>query len=338
MASKSSTYVPADIQAYLAGYPGKKDNLSCSRNLHFYSGEITSRPKGDFIDNIHKTWWGQYDKLEMHHGYIQWLFPIQEHGLNMSSQELYVHERDAMVKSPKIMERLETSYCMMLDFYGLKMTDATTGVIERADNWKERFANLASHSHNFLRITRILKCLGEMGLERWKVPLLERFVEETYVTGTLASCAESLKDYWINTVRDSTQRARLQKVAFDAARRRRREGTELEEDLQKRRKGVENSIPQVGPLPRLLQGCVVWLHPKMSDVKREIYSRWIVGYGGDLSSDLVKGVTHALIDSEGCPEGAKGLQVPRGVLVLDSDWLLTSHKKSKKLPEDAFLL
>lgn len=34
-------------------------------------------PIGDTIDNIHKKWFGAYDLLEEHHGYIQWIFPIR---------------------------------------------------------------------------------------------------------------------------------------------------------------------------------------------------------------------------------------------------------------------
>ena len=30
--------------------------------------------------------------LEDHHGFIQWLFPIREHGMNFQSQELQLHE------------------------------------------------------------------------------------------------------------------------------------------------------------------------------------------------------------------------------------------------------
>ena len=47
---------------------------------------------GDYIDNIHEKWKGDYRRLEMHHGYIQWLFPIRESGLNHHAQELQTHE------------------------------------------------------------------------------------------------------------------------------------------------------------------------------------------------------------------------------------------------------
>ena len=58
----------------------------------FLKGEIESTPDGDYIDNILSKWWGNYDLLEAHHGYIQWLFPIREQGMNYQSQPLQKHE------------------------------------------------------------------------------------------------------------------------------------------------------------------------------------------------------------------------------------------------------
>lgn len=34
--------------------------------------QLLSCIAGDKIDNIHKDWYGDYDRLESHHGYIQW--------------------------------------------------------------------------------------------------------------------------------------------------------------------------------------------------------------------------------------------------------------------------
>ena len=41
---------------------------------------------------------GDYRTLELHHGYVQWLFPIHEEGMNHRAQVLQVHEREAMVQ------------------------------------------------------------------------------------------------------------------------------------------------------------------------------------------------------------------------------------------------
>ena len=38
------------------------------------------------------------------------------------------------------------------------------GVVERSEQWKSRYHHLSHSGHNWLRITRILKSLGELGV------------------------------------------------------------------------------------------------------------------------------------------------------------------------------
>jgi len=53
----------------------------------------------------------------------------------------------------------------------IRMVNKETGQLERTEGYQPRLANLNDKRHNFLRITRILKFLGEVGLERcfWRV-------------------------------------------------------------------------------------------------------------------------------------------------------------------------
>jgi hypothetical protein len=44
-------------------------------NVNFYMNRVISQPTGDYIDNIHKNWVKDYKKLEVHHGWVQWLYP-----------------------------------------------------------------------------------------------------------------------------------------------------------------------------------------------------------------------------------------------------------------------
>ena len=66
-----------DAKRYRDGYPGKGDDKRINDNLDFYSNKIRSRPHGvfrckslyliqlgEYIDVIHKTWWGNYNLLE----------------------------------------------------------------------------------------------------------------------------------------------------------------------------------------------------------------------------------------------------------------------------------
>ena len=61
-------------------------------NLNFLTGKIESKPDGDFIHNIHTKWFGDFRKLEIHGGYIQWLFPLPTQGVNYEAHPLQKHE------------------------------------------------------------------------------------------------------------------------------------------------------------------------------------------------------------------------------------------------------
>ncbi|KAJ8299427.1 hypothetical protein KUTeg_023487 [Tegillarca granosa] len=198
-----------DTDQYRKGYPGKKDDLKLKDNLLFYTNEVASYPDGDFIDIIHSEWFGDYRRLEAHHGYIQWIFPIRESGMNWHAQELQLHEAKAIQADPKAKARVLKSYKMMLDFYGMKLEDEETGQIVRGDNYKERFAHLNRSYHNYLRITRMLKSLGELGYEHLKRPFVEFVLEEALEKETLTNCVDSCYKYWLETIKDNKDRKNL---------------------------------------------------------------------------------------------------------------------------------
>ncbi|XP_070565597.1 opioid growth factor receptor-like [Ptychodera flava] len=204
-----------DTKEYRSGYPGKKDNDSMKDNLLFYKNAIESEPRGDYIDNIHEYWWGVYDRLERHQGYIQWIFPIREKGMNYQSQELQLHEAEGIKSDKQAWARVLKSYEMMLDFYGMKLVDKEKGTIQRAANWKERYSHLNRSTHNYLRITRILKSLGELGYEHLKTPFVEFVLTEALENGQLKNCVNSCVQYWLHTIKSSKDRKRLTKY-FDS--------------------------------------------------------------------------------------------------------------------------
>eukprot|EP00051_Salpingoeca_urceolata_P009941 m.120738 g.120738 ORF g.120738 m.120738 type:complete len:225 (-) comp16515_c0_seq3:270-944(-) len=146
----------ADALRYREGYRDITTNdLSMDLNKRFYANTIVSQPDGEFIDTIHEKWAGNYDLLETHHGYIQWLFPIREQGMNSHAQPLQRHELEFIRDHQQA--RVVRSYELMLDFYGMRLKDRDTGEIERSDNWVRCYHNLNTSGHNYLRITRILK-------------------------------------------------------------------------------------------------------------------------------------------------------------------------------------
>ncbi|NXM74306.1 OGFR factor, partial [Serilophus lunatus] len=137
------------------------------------------------------------------------LFPLREHGMNFRAKPLTCREIKAFRNSSEVMDRFLRAYELMLRFYGINLVNKETGELTRAENWRERFENLNRFSHNNLRITRILKCLGEMGYERYQVELVKFFLTETLVEETLPNVKRSALDYFLFTVRSKQERREL---------------------------------------------------------------------------------------------------------------------------------
>ncbi|KAK1791723.1 hypothetical protein P4O66_013703 [Electrophorus voltai] len=67
--------------------------------------------------------------------------------------------------------------------------------------------------HNYLRITRILKSLGELGFEAFKLPLVRLLLQEALLEGTLPNMRHSALEYFVYTVRARSQRRGLLRFA-----------------------------------------------------------------------------------------------------------------------------
>lgn len=67
--------------------------------------------------------------------------------------------------------------------------------------------------HNYLRITRILKSLGELGYEAFKAPLVRLFLEESLCHNTLPNMQHSILEYFVYTIRLPATRRRLLRYA-----------------------------------------------------------------------------------------------------------------------------
>lgn len=100
----------------------------------------------------------------------------------------------------------------MLEFFGIKLIDKT-GNVARAVNWQERFQHLNESQHNYLRITRILKSLGELGYESFKSPLVKFILHEALVENTIPNIKQSALEYFVYTIRDRRERRKLLRFA-----------------------------------------------------------------------------------------------------------------------------
>ena len=202
------------IFRYLDGYPKAEHNSALNLNLEFYLNQIKSQPNGDLIDDIHKSWFGDYDRLEQHHGYIQWLFPIQEQGLNNRAHPLQKDEINKLRQDENLKDRLIRSYELMLDFFGMKLVGKESGEIARSDkNQKQQYSLLNSSFHNYLRITRILKCLGEFGLENYQAPFCAFVLSEIFDNNKLTNTLKSCLSYWGKVIKDFDARKSFYETA-----------------------------------------------------------------------------------------------------------------------------
>mmetsp|Transcript_14808 Transcript_14808/g.12615 ORF Transcript_14808/g.12615 Transcript_14808/m.12615 type:complete len:242 (-) Transcript_14808:150-875(-) len=156
----------------------KAKKLKDMPNVMFYLNKMPSRPQGDYIDNIHKYWKTDYRKLEIHHGYIQWLFPnYYGSNFNRDAFKLLPEEAHMFRSNKEIATRLVKSYRLILGFFGMEIDNFKTGKLKRANNYEERYrATLITSLHNHLRVRRILAHLNITGFRKYAIELV-KFIE-----------------------------------------------------------------------------------------------------------------------------------------------------------------
>ncbi|KPP71844.1 hypothetical protein Z043_109205 [Scleropages formosus] len=210
--SRRNIRAARDMQRYRHYYTGPA--VGNETDDPEWSNHVLVTGAGFTIEDFHREWRGNYERLEQVHSFIQWLFPLQEPGMNIYAAELTPRETEEFRKNDEAKRRLVESYELMLDFYGIELLDKNTGKVQRAENWEERFYNLNINTHNNLRITRILKCLGELGFEHFQAPLVQFFLNEALIKKTLWNIKHSIMDYFLFSVRNKQERQKLVKFAF----------------------------------------------------------------------------------------------------------------------------
>ncbi|ORX34688.1 opioid growth factor receptor conserved region-domain-containing protein [Kockovaella imperatae] len=211
---------PQDIDDFLAEYPDLTPDLESNVNLDFYRGTGKMQPGNMAYEEFMSAFEKDYEELELNHGYIQWLFPIREKGLNYQSRPLQLHEIQMMSSDRAVLARLLRSYRMMLAFYGI---DFNNGHLRLTVDHLERLFNLYHHPHNLLRITRILKCLSEFPLLKPHVPLLILFFTALHSEGYIDLSpaphhnmhGQSLDNWWSNCIRDQDLRTRVRRIVTE---------------------------------------------------------------------------------------------------------------------------
>lgn len=169
------------------------------KNFDFYSRRIKGKPLDD-IDTIHEKYFGQYDFLEENNLYMEWLFPIYgSAGLNPQTKPLSIQEAELLKNDIHCSIRVVKSYKLMLNYFGMKLVNDATGEIGRDPHiWEARYCRTNTCTNNNLKITRLLKSLGQMGFERYQRKFVEHLSVEIEEHGLLKNCRDNLKNFWKN--------------------------------------------------------------------------------------------------------------------------------------------
>lgn len=130
----------------------------------FYLGE--QRDSED--RTIQEIWAWDFEKLECAHDYIQWLFPLPEKsGFNPNAPIVNQEVIQSFQTDSRLRQNMLRSLMVMLQFYGLQRQENDEGtvvVIPSKDYLSRTPEWVCLCNHNYLRITRILKCLMTFGL------------------------------------------------------------------------------------------------------------------------------------------------------------------------------
>jgi hypothetical protein len=132
-----------------------------SNLIAFYRGTVTDS-EGRTLQQL---WSWDDERLEAVHDYIQWLFPLPEHSQFNPDAPLLTPEDIAAFKADATLQsNLLKSFQRIVTFFGLSLT--ATGQVVDGDNLASRAADIWEEpNHNWLRISRILRCLSLLGLQ-----------------------------------------------------------------------------------------------------------------------------------------------------------------------------
>jgi hypothetical protein len=142
-------------------------NRDADRLMRFFAGGVDD--EGRTVDEI--VGWDDA-RLEMVHDYIQWIFPLPERsGANPGAPVLDAATIAGIRGSAEMHGRLRAAFLRMLAFYGFAPDrDAVVEgprFVAASRNW------LHAGNHNHLRLTRMLRSLRVLGLEREAAALWE---------------------------------------------------------------------------------------------------------------------------------------------------------------------
>jgi hypothetical protein len=164
-----------------------------SRLVDFYRG-LAADCEGRRLQEI----WDWPDReWEYVHDFIQWLFPLPEPSrFNPDAPLLTAEDVQSFRDDEQLRANLRLSFARMLTFMGLT---ATTGTVAEGPNFAARAADVwEAANHNWLRITRVLRCLTLLGLGA-EARALYAWLEMTYRQRRFPIAPDTFH-YWTDAV------------------------------------------------------------------------------------------------------------------------------------------
>lgn len=153
---------------------------------------------------LRDIWSWNFEQLEHVHNYIQWLFPLNEPSqFNFRAPVLDWDLITLFKTEPGLRENLIVSLKVIIKFYGFKIFQDDKQIeIHKAANFHERKRNwLITGNHNFLRLTRILKCLMLLGLKEYALALYDA-LEDLYINEAANIIGSLTFHYWQSAIRE----------------------------------------------------------------------------------------------------------------------------------------
>lgn len=155
---------------------------------------------GGKIYDINNIWNYTATELERRHNYVPWLFPTNEPSdHNPNAPVLTPTDIRKIRENPRCGVNIMKSLNHMLTFYGFAFDKNTMQIHQkRPEKWPPT-------PHNYLRITRILKCLSLCGLEEtakafydalMSIPNLNETVPQTTLDYWRYAIESYTLDYW----------------------------------------------------------------------------------------------------------------------------------------------
>lgn len=169
-----------------------------SRLVTFYRGEGTDT-EGRRLTEL---WSWDDDSLEAVHDFIQWLFPLPEPSrFNPDAPLLTAEDIATFRQDERLQANLRRSFERFLTFLGL--TPAENGEVIQGPNFAARLPDVwAAPNHNWLRISRVLRCLRLLGLAHEAQALFDR-LDAFYRERKFPILADTFR-YWSDAVKGPT--------------------------------------------------------------------------------------------------------------------------------------